>query len=109
MFLANHLPATMSMDFFTVPTLICRVLFVLVLLSHERRRVLYFNITEHPTAEWAAQQLVEAFPDQTPPRWLLRDRDSIYSEAFQRRIASLGIEAVVSSPASPCKIPMLSD
>jgi putative transposase len=67
--------------------------------------VLHFHITEHPTAEWAAQQLVEACPDQTPPRWLLRDRDSIYSAAFQRRVASLGIEEVVSSPASPWQNP----
>lgn len=76
--LANHLPAIMSMDFFTVPTLTGRVLFVLLLLSHERRRVIHFKVTEHPTAEWTAQQVIEAFPEQTPPQWLLRDRDTIY-------------------------------
>jgi len=107
-FLANHLPAVVSMDFFTVPTLTGRVLFVLVLLSHERRRVINFDVTEHPTSEWTAQQIVEAFPNQTAPRWLLRDRDRIYSETVRRRIASLGIGEVVSSPESLGRILTLS-
>ena len=64
----------MSLDFFTVPTLTGRVLFVLVLLSHQRRRIVHVRITEHPTAEWTAQQIIEAFPEDTAPRWLLRDR-----------------------------------
>ena len=104
-FLNNHLATMVSMDFFTVSTLTGRVLFVLVLLSHERRRIVHVNVTEHPTATWTAQQVVDAFPDNLTPRWLLRDRDSIYSEAFRRRVAGMGIEEVVSSPLSPWQSP----
>ena len=93
------------MDFLTVPTVTGRVLFVLVLLSHQRRRIVYFNIAEHPTANWAAQQVVEAFPNDTAPRWLLRDRDSIYGDAFRRRVAGMGIAEVICSPASPWQNP----
>jgi transposase InsO family protein len=99
-FLANHLSALVSMDFFTVSTLTGRVLFVLVLMSHDRRRIVHVNVTEHPTSAWTAQQLVEAFPEDAAPRWLLRDRDSIYDDQVRRRIASLGITEVVSSPLS---------
>ena len=104
-FLTNHLASAASMDFFTVPTLTGRVLFVLVVLSHHRRRILHANITAHPTAEWAAQQVVEAFPDDTAPRWLHRDRDRIYGAVFQRRVAGMGIAEVVSAPASPWQNP----
>jgi transposase InsO family protein len=104
-FLTNHLSALVSMDFFTVSTLTGRVLFVLVLLSHGRRRIVHVNVTEHPTSAWTAQQLVEAFPEDSAPRWLLRDRDSIYDEQVRRRIASLGITEVVSSPLSPWQNP----
>jgi len=95
------------MDFFTVPTVTGRVLFVLLVLSHERRRVAHFNVTEHPTAEWTAQQIVEAFPNDTAPRRLLRDRDSIYSDAFKRRVSGMAITEVVSSPASPWQNPFV--
>jgi putative transposase len=64
-----------SIDFFTVPTAAFRVLFVLVVLTHHRRRVVHFNVTEHPTAVWTAQQIIEAFPEETAPQYLLRDRD----------------------------------
>jgi hypothetical protein len=77
------------------------VLFVLVLLTHQRRRIIHVNITEHPTAVWTAQQLIEAFPEDKAPRWLLRDRDAIYGDVFRRRTASMGIGEVVSSPSSP--------
>ena len=70
--LTNHVASVVSMDFFTVPTVTGRVLFVLVFLSHERRRIVHVNVTEHPAATWAAQQVVEAFPDATAPRWLRR-------------------------------------
>jgi putative transposase len=82
-FLTNHLTAAAAMDFFTMPTLTGRVLFVLVVLSHGRRRIVHFNVTEHPTAVWTAQQVVEAFPNNTAPRWLHRDRDSVYGEHFR--------------------------
>jgi len=100
-FLSNHLASAASMDFFTVPSLTGRVLFVMIVLSHVRRRIVHFNITEHPTAEWTAQQVIDAFPDDTAPRWMHRDRDSAYGETFRRRVASMGIAEVVSAPASP--------
>src|SRR5438445_12224821 len=74
-FLTNHVRDLVSIDFFTVPTARLRVLFVFVVLAHDRRRVLHFNVTEHPTAAWTAQQLVDAFPDDSAPSCLLRDRD----------------------------------
>jgi putative transposase len=104
-FLTNHIFSAASMDFFTVPTLTGRVLFVLVVLAHHRRQILHLNITEHPTAEWSAQQVVEAFPDETAPRWLHRDRDRIYGAVFQRRLAGMGIAEVVAAPASPWQNP----
>jgi hypothetical protein len=79
-FLDNHLGELVSIDFFTVPTATFCVLFVLVILAHHRRRVMHFNLTEHPTAAWTAQQIIEAFPDETAPRFLLRDRDQIFGE-----------------------------
>ena len=70
------------------------------MLSHDRRQVAHFNVTEHPTAQWTAQQLLEAFPFDSAPRYLLRDRDAIYGEAVRRRIKTLGIEEVVTVPAT---------
>src|SRR6266851_3697526 len=98
-FLSNHVAFLVSMDFFTVPTLTGRVLFVLVLLTHERRRIIHVNVTEHPTAAWTAQQMIEAFPNDTAPRWLLRDRDAIYGDVFRRRVAGIGITEVITSPS----------
>jgi transposase InsO family protein len=104
-FLTNHVATLVSMDFFTVPTLSGRVLFVLVLLTHQRRRIIHINITEHPTAAWTAPQMIEAFPDDTAPRWLLRDRDAIDGDVFRRRVAGMGIGEVVCSPSSPWQNP----
>ena len=104
-FLSNHADGLAAMDFFTVPTARFRVLYVFIVLSHDRRRVVYFNATEHPTAQWTAQQLVEAFPFDTAPRHLLRDRDAIYGKMVCRQIKSLGIEEVVSAPRSPWQNP----
>src|SRR5262249_14090852 len=73
-FLDNHFRELVSIDFLTVPTATFRVLYVLVVLAHDRRRVVHFNVTEHPTAAWTAQQMIEAFPEETAPRFLLRDR-----------------------------------
>jgi transposase InsO family protein len=100
-FLENHVNELISIDFFTVPTATFRVLFVFVVLSHRRRRVIHFNVTEHPTAPWTGQQRVEAFPEDTAPRYLLRDRDKIYGRDFRERIQSMNIEEVLSAPASP--------
>ena len=77
-FLNNHVRDLVSIDFFVVSTVKNKVLFVLVVLAHHRRRVVHFNVTEHPTAQWTAQQIIEAFPWDTAPKYLLRDRDSIY-------------------------------
>src|SRR5260221_520308 len=77
-FLNNHVNELVSIDFFTVPTATFRVLFVLVVLAHRRRRVVHFNVTGYPTAAWTAQQILEAFPEDTAPRYLIRDRDRIY-------------------------------
>jgi transposase InsO family protein len=90
-----------SIDFFTVPTATFRVLFVLVVLAHNRRRVLYFNVTEHPTSAWTAQQLIEALPEDTAPRFLLRDRDQIYGEDFRQRVHGMQIEEVITAAHSP--------
>lgn len=94
-----------SIDFFTVPTVTFRNLFVFVVLSHDRRRVVHFNLTDSPTAAWTAQQLREAFPFETAPRYLIRDRDGIYGLAFQRWVRNLGIEEVVIAPRSPWQNP----
>src|SRR5438128_2209426 len=104
-FLTNHVAALSSIDFFTVPTVTGRVLFVFVVLLHHRRQIVHFNITEHPTAAWTAQQVIDAFPYDAAPRWLLRDRDAIYGEAFRQRVAGMGIEEVLSAPSSPWQNP----
>src|SRR5260370_22301740 len=102
-FLGNHIGQMVSVDFFTVPTVTMRVLFVFLVPEHRRRQVLHFNVTEHPTADWTSQQIVEAFADRDAPRYLIRDRDSIYGSEV--RIASLGIEEVLASPRSPWQNP----
>ena len=84
-----------------MPTVTFKVLFVFLVLAHDRRRIVHFNVTEHPTAQWTAQQVVEAFPSDTAPKYLLRDGDGIYAERVRRRIDSLGIDEVVTAPASP--------
>ena len=104
-FLANHIRDLVSLDFFTVPTASLRVLFVLVVLAHHRRRVLRFDVTEHPTAVWTAQQIVETFPNESAPAYLLRDRDPVYSEAFRHRAHGMGIEEVLTAPHSPWQNP----
>jgi putative transposase len=104
-FLANHVRDLVSIDFFTVPTAHLRVLFVLVVLAHHRRRVLHFNVTEHPTAAWAAQQVVDIFPEGTAPPYLLRDRDHVYGHAFRQRVKGLGIGEILTAPSSPWQNP----
>ena len=100
-FLRNHIGEIVAIDFFTVPTIRLRVLFVFLVLEHQRKRVLYFGVTEHLIAEWAAQQVVEAFAEQGAKRYLVRDRDATYGNEFRRRIKSLGMKEVVSTPRSP--------
>ena len=76
-FLANHVHSLVSVDFFTVPTIRFQILYVFLVLAHDRRRILHGNVTAHPTAEWTAQQLRNAFPWDAVPRYLLRDRDKL--------------------------------
>ncbi|MDH3216905.1 MAG: integrase core domain-containing protein [Candidatus Krumholzibacteria bacterium] len=104
-FLKNHAKDIVSVDFFTVPTVTFRVLFVFLVLGNKRREVVHFNVTESPTAAWTSQQIVEAFPWDTAPRYVLRDRDGKYGEGFVRRIESMGIEQVLTSARSPWQNP----
>jgi putative transposase len=100
-FLRNHIEEIVAVDFFTVPTIRLRVLFVFLVIEHQRRKVLSFGVTEHPTAEWTAQQMVEAFSERDAKHYLIRDRDSIYGCEFRRCIQSLGMKEVVAAPRSP--------
>ncbi|TWT72844.1 Integrase core domain protein [Posidoniimonas polymericola] len=104
-FLANHSKEIAACDFFVVPTATFRLLYCFVILSHDRRRVLHFNVTTNPTARWTAQQLNEAFPFDAAPRCLLRDNDAIYGQVFQQRVAAIGIEDCTTAPHSPWQNP----
>ena len=104
-FLANHAGDLVSLDFFTAPTLGFRILFVFIVVAHERRRVVHFNVTGNPTALWTAQQMREAFPDDSAPRYLLRDRDGIYGEDFREQVAAMGIREVLTTARSPWQNP----
>jgi putative transposase len=104
-FLDNHVGSLASIDFFTVPTATFRVLYVFFVLAHDRRRVLHFNVTEHPSAAWTAQQIVQAFPADTAPRFMIRDRDCIFGDQFRRRVQGLGINEVLTAPRSPWQNP----
>jgi putative transposase len=104
-FLDNHVRGLVSIDFFTVPTVRLRVLFVLVVLAHHRRRVVHFNVTEHPTAVWTAQQIVDAFPDDSAPAYLLRDRDQVYGQHFRHCVKGMGIDEVLTAAHSPWQNP----
>jgi putative transposase len=99
-FLKNHLHQIAAADFFVVPTATCRLLFVLVILAHERRRIVHVAVTDHPTAAWTAQQLREAFPWNEAPRYLFRDRDSAFY-AWTTTAAAIGIEEILTAPRSP--------
>src|SRR5262245_35049913 len=99
-FLKNHAKDLIALDFFTVPTATFRVLFVLVVLSHSRRRLVHFNVTERPTAEWTARQLIEACGQEASPRHLIRDRDQVYGERFSRQAKMLDIREAVIAPRS---------
>ncbi len=94
-----------ALSAFTVPTATFRGLFAFLLLSHDRRRIVHFNVTEHPSAEWAGRQLIEAFPWDTAPRYLIRDRDKIYGRNFTRRTHALAIKQVLIAPRSPWQNP----
>ncbi len=99
-FLGNHIGQVMAADFFVVPTVTCRLLFVLVILAHDRRRVVHVAVTDHPTSAWTAQQLRNAFPDDACPSYLLHDRDAAFADVAST-ITAMQIQEVVTAPRSP--------
>src|SRR5215472_3243237 len=108
-FLANHTKDLVSSDFFVVPTVFFRVLFVFVILSHDRRRPVHVAVTEYPTADWVAHQLLEAFPWDSAPYYLLRDRDGSYGEKFTRQPAGWAFVRFSRHRNLPGRMPTLSD
>jgi hypothetical protein len=90
-FLHNHMPHIAAMDLFVVPTVSFNLLYVLVIVRLAHRELVWINVTAHPTAEWIAQQITEAFPWREAPRYLIRDRDGVYGAAVTRRLRAMGI------------------
>ena len=107
-FLQNHSNNVAAMDFFVVPTVTFRLLYVLVVLKHEQRKIVHFNITEALTAAWTAQQIIKTFPYKTAPKYLLRDRDSVYGSIFLQRVAGMGIEQELFLARSPWQNPYVA-
>jgi len=103
-FLRNHADAIAAIDLCVVPTLTFECLFAFLVLGHGRRRLLWFAVTRHPTAEWLAQQIVEAFPWDTAPSYLIRDNDGAYGQAFTNRVRTMGIRDRPISPRSPRRL-----
>jgi transposase InsO family protein len=99
--LTTHARDIVAIDFFVVPTLTFRLLFVFVGLRHDRRELLHLHVTDHPTAVWTARQIVEAFPNETAPRYLLRDRDAIDGKCFTQSITNMGIREMIIAPRAP--------
>ena len=106
-FLENHVPDIGAIDFFVVATVRFRLLYCFLVLRHNRRRVVHFNVTPYPTARWTAQQIIEAFPFDEAPRFLIRDHDGIYGQDFRERIKHMGIEEVVIAYRSPWQSPYI--
>jgi transposase InsO family protein len=100
-FLKNHSAEIISLDFFVVPTVTFKLLHVLVFLSHDRRKIMHFNVTDHPTSEWATQQLRNAFCDEEAPKFLVRDRDGKFGEDFSNCVSALGIRPILTAYRSP--------
>jgi hypothetical protein len=100
-FIENHVKTMLSADFFTVPTVRFQILYVFLVLAHDRRGILHFGVAAHPTAEWTVQQLHEAFPRDAAPRYLLRDRDRIFGDDFVEQVKTMGIKEVLSAPRPP--------
>ena len=104
-FLTNHARDMVSIDFFTVPTATFKVLYVFLVLDNTRRKIIHFNVTTNPTAIWTGQQIVEAFPWETAPKYLIRDRDGIYGFDFTRRVSALDIKQIRTARRSPWQNP----
>jgi transposase InsO family protein len=106
-FLHNHMHCLTAIDMFVVVTATFRLLYALIVLGHDRRKVIHFDVTENPTQDWLARQLTEAFPWDTAPRYLLRDRDASYGQTFRDRVEAMGIDEVVTAPRSPWQNPFV--
>ena len=104
-FLENHVQQLVAIDFLVVPTVSFRILYVFIVLAHHRRHAIHFNVTAHPTAEWTARQIGEAFPWDSAPCYLLHDRDCIYGASFHQRVAEMGIREVLTAPRCPWQNP----
>lgn len=104
-FLTNHIKDIVAIDFFTAPAATFRILFTFVVSRHDRRQIVHFNVTAHLTTEWTAQQVIEAFPEDQVPRFLIRNHDSVYGEFFRERVRHMGIEQVVMAYRSPWQSP----
>jgi len=102
-FLQSHATGVAAMGFFVVHTATFRLLYVFVVMPLERRKLAHFNITNSPTAAWTARQSVNAFPNDTAPNFLLRDRDSICGSTFVQRVADMGVQRKLIAPRSPCQ------
>src|SRR3954453_23216099 len=100
-FLANHADGIAAIGLFVVPTISFHLLYGLVVLRHDRRRILWVGVTSHPTAEWISRQLTEVIGWEDGPSYLLRDRDRIYGEVFTRRVRAMGIRDRPNAPRSP--------
>jgi transposase InsO family protein len=100
-FLRNHMPHIAAIDLFVVPTIGFRLLYALVIVRLARRELVWINVTAHPTADWIAQQITEAFPWDDAPRYLIRDRDAVYGSAVTRRLRAMGIRDKPISAGSP--------
>jgi len=103
--LENHVRDIIAVDFFVVATVSFRLLYCFLVLRHDRRRVVHFNVTPYPTARWTARQVVEAFPFDEAPRYLIRDHDGIYGQDFRERIKYMGIEEVIIAYRSSWQSP----
>jgi putative transposase len=106
-FLHNHLTDTVAIDMFIVATATFRILYILIVLDHHRRKIIHFGTTENPTQVWLSHQITEAFPWDTAPRYLLRDRDASYGPVFHTRVKGMGVEEVVIAPRSPWQNPFV--
>jgi putative transposase len=100
-FLHNHLTDIAAIDMFVIATATFRLLYALIVLRHDQRTIIHFNVTENPTQVWLARQMTEAFPWDTAPGYLLRDRDASYGQSLRDRVQAMGINEVVTAPRSP--------
>jgi hypothetical protein len=100
-FLRNHAESIAAIDMFVVASASFRLLYVMIILAHDRRKILQTAVTDHPTAAWLSRHVTEAFPWDTAPRYMLRDRDGSYSAYFCNRVEAMGITEVITAPRSP--------